>query len=653
MTDLASYMKTKWTKEDPKMIVQQIGEARQLPTEAFGMVAGVGGHATAEYRTQLVQAGAVDHIIAFLLKTDKPFDEVIQGGDLICPSTWLNVLNLFCQDGFLEPEALARQTKYKIVINMGPLFQDMSNFETRQLFGSKDAWIKSLPFFTSMVSGLLASEFSKISDFLVRQASLKDFLVRVLFLEIGDPEIKSEIEEYVETRDKRIVKPDIIGTSQTYCAYSIKSLMIKRGKQYMEEFAETPIRPEHSLTLTSAIIKLFENSQRDNWYKGGYSAALSIFIMLYDHYDRLSSDFGVESASAKMVTICQTHLTKYLHLVRDRYFLESVMTGIVTLGATMMTPAVNQQQAAIDYNVANAIRSGLFYFCLDVCDSNEIRAATALDGLLKVVQSTAGLPDTKKALQETGEAVRCRLERVLARVPYLHTGLNLIHAILKQSIPPPPPNESIACEFCFEKCTKGTTTKCPFCRTVTYCSKDCQRLNWMLHQTTCYEKRKTPLPKTDDEIVDDGKVIFAKHINQILFQASLKNVNMLDILAIFDMSEATPLFQTLRMEQFADMYVQDEETVANAKKVMEKNKASGSLTAVFIGFTEDGLLARLVGFPPETTPLIPGLNGIEPMKKWEIAQQVVAHMYAKEGGIKQIQSHQPLLRASILKTMKP
>lgn len=647
MTDLVGYLKTKWTKEDPKEIVQQIGAGSRLPTEALVL------SKDSAYRTQIVQAGAVDRILEFILKTDKPFDQVKSGSDLICPTTWLNVLNNFCQDGFLEPESLARETKYKIVINMGPLFQDMSNVEKRQLFGSKDYWIKSLPFFTSMLSELLSSDFQELGDFLVRQASLKDFLVRVMYLQIGDPDIKSEILEYLSFRDNRIAKPDIIGVSQTYCAYSIKTLMVKRGKQFIEEFASTPIRPEHSLTLKAGIMQLFETSESDGWYKGGYSAALIIFIMLYDHYDRLSSEFGVESASAKMVTICQKHLSKHVHLVRDRYFLESVMTGIVTLSATMMTPAVNQQQAAIDYNVASSIRNGLFDFCLDVCDSNETRVATALDGVLKVVLSTASLPDTKKALENKGEAIRCRLERVLARVPYLHTGLNLVHTILKQSLPVPPPTETISCEFCYEKCNKGTTTKCPFCRTVTYCSKDCQRLNWMLHQKTCFEKRKTPLPKSQEEIIAEGKLIFSKHINQVLFQASLKNISVLDVLAIFDMSEATPLLQTLRMEQFADMYVQDEESVAGSKIVLEKNKAAGSLTAVFIGFTEDGLLARLVAFPPETTPLIPAIKDMEPLKKWEAAQQVVAHTFAQGGGMKQIQSHAPLLRASILKTMKP
>lgn len=647
MADLVGYIKSEWTKEDPKAVAHQIGEARGLPTEALGL-----GKDSA-YRTKIVRAGAVDRIIEFLLKTDKPFDQVKKGGDLTCPSAWLSVLNNFCQDGFIEPEPLARETKYKIAINMGPLFQDMSNFEKRKLFGSNEYWIKSLPFFSSMLSGLLTSEFQKIGDFLVRQSSLKDFLVRVVYLEIGDPLIKSEILKYMESDKSRITKPDTIGVSQTYCAYSIKALMMKRGKQSIEEFATTPIRPEHSLTLKTGLIQLFETSESDGWYKGGYSSALSIFIMLYDHYDRLSSDFGVKSASAKIVTICQKHLTTHLHLVRDRFFLEAVLTGIVTLGATMMTPAVNQQQAAIDYNVACAIRSGLFDFCLDLCDSNEIRAATALDGMLKVVLSTAALPETKKALQEKGEAIRCRLERVLARVPYLHTGLNLVYTILTQSLPAPAPTESLSCEFCFEKCTKGSTTKCPFCRTVTYCSKDCQRLNWMLHQETCYEKRKTPLPKTQEEIISEGKLIFSKHINQVLFQSALKNVSVLDILAVFDMSEATPLLQTLRMEQFADMYVQDAESVAEANKVMEKNKTKGSLTAVFIGFTEDGLLARLVAFPPETTPLIPAIKDIEPLKKWEVAKQVVAHTFTEGGGMKQIQSHPPLLRASILKTMKP
>ena len=196
------------------------------------------------------------------------------------------------------------------------------------------------------------------------------------------------------------------------------------------------------------------------------------------------------------------------------------MTGIVTLGATMMTPAVNGQQAPIDYNVASALHAGLLYFCLDVCDSNEVRLAKALDGFLSIVTATAKNPATRMALQKQGEDIRFRLERVLARAPFLTTGLNILNQLLQKSVPPLPDLNTLPCEFCFETCNKGTTTKCSFCRTVCYCSEDCKRLNWMLHQKDCCTKRKMPLPKTAEEIIAQGKVIFAQHINQLLFQIS-------------------------------------------------------------------------------------------------------------------------------------
>jgi hypothetical protein len=180
----------------------------------------------------------------------------------------------------------------------------------------------------------------------------------------------------------------------------------------------------------------------------------------------------------------------------------------------------------------------------------------------------------------------------------------------------------------------------------------------MLHQKDCCIKRKMPLPKTAEEIISQGKVIFAQHINQLLFQSALKNLSILDTFLVFDMSEATPLFQTLTIGQFKDVYLQNKESVEEALKVLTKNRASGSVTAVFIGFTEDGMLAKLVTFPPETAPLMPTPQGqqLEPMKKWETAQQLVLTLSSAgqgSGAIQQLQAHPQLLRASILKTMKP
>ena len=648
MTDVIEYIKNKWTTEDPSVIAKQIGQGQSLPTQALAFSKDV------EYRNKVVQAGGIDRILEFLLKTDTPFDQIKQGGDLSCPSIWLCVLSKFCHDAFFKPEGMAKQVKYKIIVNMGPLFQDMSNLEKRELFGSREYWIKSLAFFTSILAGLLQSDFEKLGDFLVRQASLKEFLVRVLFLEIGDPEIKDEILEYMQQDDNTITKPDILGLSQTNCAFCIKALMTKRAGPIIEEYAITPIRPEHQMTMKSGIVQLLETNNRKGWYQGGYSSTLAIFLILYDRYERLSSEFGVDSASVKMVDFCRTHLDRYAHDKRDNHFFENVMMGIVTLGATMMTPAVNQQQAPIDHNIANAIRHGLFDFCLDVCDSNDVRLTTAMDGLLKLLdESTATLVETKKAVEETAVATTARLERVMTRMPCLYTGLNILKNILNQAMPNKALDGAKVCEFCFEPCTKGTTTKCPFCRTVTYCSKDCQRLNWMLHQNTCLEVRKTPLPKTSEEIISTGKIIFSKHVTKILFQASLKNISVLDVIVVLDLCESTPLFQTLTLEQFSDLYIQDEEATSTAKKIFDKNKMLGCLTVCFVGFTEDGMDAPLLSFPPDTVPHTHLVKDVEDTKKWEASQLVVAQGFTQNGDVKMIRDHPRLLKAAILKTMKP
>jgi hypothetical protein len=646
MVNVVEYTKTQWTSEKPSAVVEQIGQGHQLPTEALGY------SPDAKYRAQVVQAGAVDRILEFMLKTNQPFDQVKKGGDLPCPSIWLNVLNNFCQDGFLQPKSLSRDTQYKIIVNMGPLFQDMSNFERRELFGSKDYWAKCLMFFTNMLYGLLNSEYQRLGDFMLKQKLLKSFLVRVLFLEMAEPPAFQDILDF-EGRDERMPKPDIIGLSQTFCALTIKSLMVKREAIVAEEFAAMPIRPEHELTLRSGLFQLLGSSNRPGWFQGGYAATMSIFILLYDRQKRLSPPFGVDSVTETIVPICRSYLVKYAPLSRDRFFFENVMTSMVAVGATLLTPSINNKQAPIDYNVAKAIEAGLMEYCVDCCDTNDSRMAKPLEGMIRTVASTVILDETCKVLQERAAAIRARVERVKERQPVLLRELILIEELLKNPIVKPPP-DSETCAFCQEKTKKATTQKCPFCKSIIYCSEDCQRLNWMLHQADCEKTRKTPIAKSQEELHADGKVLFAKHIKKLLMQAALKGIQILDCFVVFDMCETTPLFKTFTLEQFAEKYIQDEDAMSYSKSVLQRNKYEGAITVSFVGFTPDGLNASLLTFPPSTAPLLPSVvSAGHDADKWIAAQSDVARSSLSQVGLQKLQNNPQMWKVALLQTMKP
>jgi hypothetical protein len=646
MADVIEYTETKWGKENPSKVAAEIGQGARLPTEAFGY------SNNAKYRSQVVQAGGVDRILEFLLKTDQPFVDVKKGGDLPCPSIWLNLLNNFCQDGFLQPKSLAQNVQYKIIVNLGPLFQDMDNFEKRELFGSKDYWIKCLMFFCNMLYSLLTSEYGRIGDFLMKQRNLKSFLVRILFMEIGEPEVTKEILAFSE-RDDRMPKPDIVGLSQTFCISSIKNLMMKRDKTVTEDFGLTPIRPEDETDFLRGIIRLLEHSERGGWYQGGFAAALNVFILFFDRADRLSGPFGVDSCSEKLVPICSKYLTKYSPLSRDRFFYENMVTSLVAIGATLLTPIVKNKQVPIDYNVAKAVDSGLFDFFVDCCDSNDARLAKPLEGLIRTAVSTISLEETTKAMQARAPAIRARVERVKERHPVLLQELAAIEEILKNPIIKPPADDTYACEFCQEKTTPEKMKKCQFCKSVIYCSEDCQKLNWLLHQTACEEIRKEPTSKSLEELHAQGKILFGKHVTKLLLQAALKGVSILECVVVIDMCETTPLLKTYKLEEFAERYIQDEDAVTFSKKVMERNKSKGALTASFVGFTSDGLNASLITLPPSTAPLMPMVVKSDDTQKWLVAQRVVAQSSLGQGGLQKMQSNPRIWQMTVLKTMKP
>lgn len=658
---LIQYARVQWGNHDASEVADEIGQGKFLPTQAFLI-----GDCQ-EYRTKVVNAGAVDKILEFLLQSNEPFEKVLpDGGDVPCPSLWMQVISNCCTDGFILPETLGRNIQARVVNNIVGVFQDMTNMEERKFFGSTDYWVKSLPFFAGLVAGLMTSQNKSVGDFLLKQESVKQFLVRVVYLEIGDPKVRGDIDNFSQ-RDKRLPKPDILGSSQSHCAFAIKSLAQTRGRQVLGEFAMMKISPQHEMAMGTGILKLLETCERDGWYQGGYSSMLTVFLQLYDWGGRLSGKFGVDCVSSTLVPICRAYLTKHAPFTRDRFFFENISTGIVVMGASFMTPVMKgNRQAPIDYNVAAATYNGLFEYCLDLCDCNDGRLVQPLEGFLKVVSMTATMPSTKKAITAREKEIRAKLERIKDRLPFLFSGVILIEQILNEVCPSPIANgddpeagaDSQAvpsCEFCYEKCIKGTTKKCPFCKSIIYCSRDCLQLNWTLHQKTCLLLRKSPAPKSAQEIHADGKAIFSKHVQKILLQASLKGFSILYCITVVDMLEATPILRTLTPEQFAQSYVLDEDTIRDGKKVFERNKNDGALTVSFVGFADEGLSVSILTFPPDSAPahLGPSVRETIDTDRWSAAQREVAGQSLQAGGLQKLQSNPKLWKASLLKSMKP
>ncbi|KAG7345616.1 MYND finger domain containing protein [Nitzschia inconspicua] len=656
-SNILEYVQTQWGKQDANEIVDEIGNGMYLPTQAILL------SDNKDYLCKVVEAGGVDKILEFLLQSNKTFDEVLpQGGDIPCPSIWLQVINNCGKDGFLPP-VLSRTVQFKILNNISGVFQDMANFEERKLFGSSDIWAKCLMFFTGLLSGLLTSQHKQLGDFLLKQRSLKDFLVRVVYIEMGDAKVLADLEAF-EQRDDRVPKPDIIGSSQSNCAFAIKYLSEKRGKDVLGGFAPILISPGSDLRMATGLIKLFQSSKRDGWYRGGYSSMLIVFLQLYDWGGRLSGKFNVDCVSSELVPVVTQHLTKFATLVRDRFFIENISTGLVVLGATFMTPTIKgRRQAPIDYNVAKAIYTGLLEYCLDLCDCNEGRIAKALEGFLQVVSLTAKLPATKKAIRSKEEEIRAKIERVKDRLPYLFSCVTSIEKIVdtavtragKEEKADEENKEAPSCEFCYEKCSKGTTRKCSFCKSIIYCSSDCLQLNWMLHQKSCLLLRKYPAPSTSRQIQQDGHALFFRFLPKIMVQASLKGYSILYCIVVIDMAEVAPMFRTLTPDQFFQTYMVDEDTIETSKEVFERNKNEGSLTVSYVGFTEEGLSVSILSFSPGSVPQQLGHSIMEAhdSDRWLQAQREVSGKSMQPEMLQKLQGNPNLWQQSLLQTMKP
>ena len=699
---LINYLRTSWGKQDPTEVVEEISKGKSLPIQAFLIAGGQQKNEDKEdYRTALVKAGAIDRILEFLLKSDKKFESVLPGaGDdelVQCPSTWLQVVSSACRDGFLQPPSLQKEIQFKVVNNIQGVFQDVSNFEERQLFGRRDSWIRSQLYFLALLRNLLTSQNQQMAKFLLNIPPIKIFMVRMLYMEIGGipTKVLDEIREFETAHSMKV-----IGFCQSYAAFTIKIVTEKMGasmasaeqKKQIEkdksgaktkyytnallgEFAGMPVGPGQELMFGPGILKLLENSKSDGWYEGGYSSTMFLFLKLYDWGGRLSGKFGVDCVSSNLVPICREHLLKYASKKRtaDNYFLENVTVSLVVLGASLVTPVdLKGRQAPIDYNVASSVYNGLIQYCCDICDAcNDNRFVGPLTKFLQIVFMMAKFPLTKKAIVTKSSEIRAKIERVKERPPYLFSCLPVIEKIVDTAVQAnnddgggeeKTSEVEPKCEFCNEKCGKDNKTrkKCPFCKCVVYCSSDCLRLNHILHQESCLLLRKYPAPAPSSEkIVQEGKELFATNLQKILLQASLKGFSILFCFVVIDMAEATPLFRTLTPEQFFQSYsVLEEDIIEQTKEKFEQNKADGSLTVSMVGFFEEGLSISFLTFPPDAAPTHthfgPSVSEAFETDKWTAAQrQVASTTFRAPGGIKKLQSNPQLWKATIMKSMKP
>jgi len=647
--NLLKYTRTKWGTEPPSVIVERIAQGEKLPTQALAL------SNNATYRAQIVSAGGVEKILEFLKQSDQPFKNILpqNSKSIPCPSIWFDVLSNFCQDGYVQPQSLARQTQYQILEALGSLlFPIMSNVKEGTLFGSRKVWIKSLMFFSSMLADLLTSEYRRLSEFLLHSKLLKTFLVRVVALPVCDPRVAKEI---MDVDDPRLPKPDILGLSQTFAASCIKYLTTKQeDRTILEDFMATPFKPEHELTLQTGIISVLLKSNTSGWYQGGLAAIGNVFIQIYDRVGRLSSQLGLsndECAAVQLVQVGGNYLMEAYG--RDKFFLENVVTLLVALGASLMTPVVDGKQAPMDYNVGQAIRHGMMDFFLDIADTGDARLSKPLEGLIRLVASTVPLEDSSAALQAESANVRARMRRVQARHPYLMTSVSMIETLLKNPLIKPPSERDI-CSFCTEKAQAGQMRRCPFCMDVCYCSQDCQVLNWMLHQTICVKTRKGPSMISIEGLERQGKAIFSQYVSKILLQAGLKGVMILDCIVVIDLCEKTPHLKTISIERFVDYYVQDEEFLDASLESLAKNKVDGSLTVAFAAFLpERGLYTSLYAFSPNSAPKIGPVVSAPDQSKWTVAQRMVFKASFQNGGLQFLQKNPKAFQAAILKTMKP
>jgi len=506
------------------------------------------------------------------------------GGDLRSPSLWIN--SLFKSD-----------SSYIVQIskNIGPLLNCMCDDKKMLFFKSKKHWMESLRSFAQLICYLMNEGISIESE-----GSLKREAVTVL---IGHEGLVRAIVQwasfwYTESCPHLF---DEIGVDDytliQRCGRLSTQLLLKDESSLRKTIGAMQVSlPEND--IVSFVVGLIRRLKIER--ETEYLSTLHYLIVDGDCVDKSvivgMVDFGVSLAE------CEEAITSlvFFPMVFSMLFQGSEVS----------------KRYPSDTRFAFAIRAGLIQMCLrfierfgDHTTSQGDTRSTLfrnIEGIFKSIHDVALHKKTWKAIRHERQDIEEKLEHldtIIIDDVKCKTWLDKIKSILDM-------NGAYCC-----RCNKPLGSKerfqCGGCNMMTYCSRSCQRDDWLNgHRYACCNKdtvtpgqfqgRVLPITIPDNERaaakmeeleVNNNMIqlkLFLDHSTTILEQAKSLNIPLCDCVVKFDLCDYPPKVTTYH---YSMVYIEPE------KKQYEASRSTKNITCMFYSYNFTGDVTNHSGEP--------------------------------------------------------
>lgn len=554
----------------PEKVVDDIQKGQALSTESASLL----NYATdAAFLNSLVEAGLIDVLLEYVDRSlSESFAQVLLdvGGDVYSHHSWLVILvNL----------GLKEANSYQIAPRIGPLIKCLS----KHTFFKKKQDFSAMGNCMELINNLLI--YTQNIPVLLQHTSLIDFMVQSLFWTKYRPDL---IQKLCAQQKRGKVNDKVLETIQSVafralCLFCTVDTESQEGKKRLERIGLAPV-------IDHRYVDFDEKNQI------AFVTGLFELLKARDHdIDEL--------------------LFLLFQLVAANCVDKQTILGIIELGPEIVSSpqdaakvvriicfALIGETKPFDDRFAFAVKEGVFQLVLEfiVRYGDDSQFIMATEKFFKVAVPTALEQKSFKAIQNCAPRIRAAaqgalpltrnesrqfVQKVLEVLKVTsHTGSDEGIAVMT------------ACRQCKKLLVVEEAKRCSRCKLATYCSKDCQRENWIKgeHKIECSKMKALHVIaeeqgaskkdvaralKNEKNASAIGSKLFFDNPSKVVMRAIAKKLSILDCVVVIDMCQAPPLLSPMPVADFINKYTKPND---HQEQVIKRNQADGSLSLAVV-----------------------------------------------------------------------
>ena len=431
---------------------------------------------------RVVNAGAVDFILqklqhAMTTTWDETLDTMGKPADLASPSIWIDFLQKVVagNTNMLQPKA-TEKLRTKIAKKIGPLTSAMVDMDkNRSLFGQQDLWYLAVVHYAALVRNLFQSAFVIPIILSYENGKIRDFLVRMQFLEFYGGELRDSLRNHpmISNGTKNLGLIQAFATGAIHELVSVPAnygIFSAESKATLKGMANIRVSPCSDVTLSTGIMQIaWEPS--DPMLKDNISYSYLMYIVRMFLMGLGEECFGIADLEVRLVKICQKDLASFPPLSTGDHVLYNLLYSLLC-----QVEDEPGKAEPTDEKLARAIDSGMIEVIVGYLLNdpyNQYGIVSTASEIISMLEQCVLMYNTNKALNKNTASIRTELNKLRERPslwPECDTLQMIVHeASMTQSADDSQVNAS--CWGCYKEFPNTVKPQlCAKCNRARYCS---------------------------------------------------------------------------------------------------------------------------------------------------------------------------------------